>query len=66
MYELEPGDEGYADGARFRLDQIDGGQYAFPRRRDAEMFLAMHGMIRVNEKDMAKIRQNRKRGGRNG
>ncbi len=56
LYELAPGDEGYAKGARFCLDQLDGGQYFFADRPDAELFMAIHGFNQANESEMIALR----------
>ncbi len=57
LYELEPGDDGYAKGARFRLDQLDGGQYWFPDRESAEYFADIHDLSLINEAEMLALRR---------
>lgn len=57
LYLLAPDDDGYDRGARFRLDQLDGGQYAFKSADDAQKFASIHDMSMVNEDEMAELRR---------
>ena len=57
MYQLQPGDEGFAQGARFRLDEPDGNQYAFRTREEAEDFMARHGLLMIGEAELLALRK---------
>lgn len=57
LYLLEPADAGFAEGARYRVDQIDGDQFFFYTEEDAKAFMYIHGLQHINEDDMFAIRR---------
>jgi hypothetical protein len=56
LFELVPRDKAYARGARFAIQQLDGGVYGFKTRPDAEKFASMHGMNFINQDEMVELR----------
>jgi hypothetical protein len=57
MYTLDPGDEGYDRGARWRLDDRGGNQSFFSTRDDAMQSMRVHGQVQINESEMFDIRR---------
>jgi hypothetical protein len=57
LYLLAEGDEGFEEGAQFRLDQQDGGQYFFKSRDGVMLFCTEHAFVLVDESHMNQIRE---------
>ena len=56
LFLLVPSDKAYARGARFAIQQLDGGVYGFKTRPDAERFASTHGMSFINLDEMVELR----------
>jgi hypothetical protein len=57
LYELEPGNDGWDKGARYRIDTVDLTSFFFPTADDATEFMEIHGMKHVAEAEVIKIRE---------
>jgi hypothetical protein len=55
-YALAEADPMYARGRRFRLDQLDGGQYWFVTKDAMNEFVQIHDFRYVKEEEMMKMR----------
>ena len=56
-YKLHREDKGFREGARFRLDQLDGGQYFFRSILSLRRFAAFHRFHMVSEQDLKRLRR---------
>ncbi len=56
IWKLQKEDEGYPQGARYRVNDVDGGEFFFRRLMDAKAFLKIHGMVQVGHEDMLRLR----------
>jgi len=57
LFELGPGDTGYAEGARFRVDTVDLTQFRFTTRAGADGFMETHGMKHIDYNEMKALRE---------
>ena len=57
-YELGPGDQGYDQGARIRLDEVDADARWFFKTYDAaKQFMERNGMHHMDEDEMLQLRE---------
>ena len=57
LYILEPVDEGFDKGRRFRIDQVDGDQAFFTDRTEACLWCEIHGIQLITEEELNKLRE---------
>lgn len=56
LYRLDSNDEGYAAGARFRMDTQDNTQFYFRNMEGSNRFMELHGLLQIKESEMNKMR----------
>ena len=54
---IDPGSEGYAEGYRFRVDQLDGEMHYFGNAERATHFIVREGLDTVDYKKMRSLRE---------
>ena len=57
LYLLEQGDEGHDQGGRIRIDDLHGDRFWFFSEPDARGFMETHGMVQIDEDEMARLRR---------
>ena len=54
---IDPGSEGYDEGYRYRVDQLDGAMHYFVHRERAVNFILREGLDLVDYTQMLRLRQ---------